>query len=62
MGHGGAETNTRGGRWDLARAGCGKHELAAMAGTLGVAARSHVMAAVAIKPTAVLATSPYGDD
>ena len=44
------------------RAGRSKLELAAMAGALGAAARSRAMAAVAVKPAAVLATSPYGND
>jgi len=62
MGHGSAETNTGGGRRDLARVGRGKRELVAMTGTLGVVAHSHVMAAVAVKSAAVLATSPYDND
>jgi len=53
MGHVGVETNTGGGRQDLARAGRGKLELTAMAGMLGSVARTRAVAAVAIKPATV---------
>ena len=49
MGHGGAETNPRGGRQDLVRADHGKVELIAMAGALSVAACSHAVLAIAVK-------------
>ena len=48
-GHGGAETNTRGGRRDLVRAGHVKLELMAMVGALDAVARSHAVVAVAVK-------------
>ena len=47
--HGGSETNIGGGRWGLARAGRGELELATMVGALGAAARSLMVAAVAVK-------------
>ena len=62
MGHGSVETNTRGGRQDLARAGRGKIELVTVADTLGAAAHSCATAVVVVKSAAILATSPYGDD
>ena len=62
MGHNSAGTNTGGGRRDLARAGRGKLELAAMAGALGAAVRSRTMAVVVVKLAMVLVTSPYSDD
>ena len=62
MGQVGAETNTGGGRRDLVRVGHGKLELTAMAGVLGAVVCSHATAVVGVKPDAVLATSPYGDN
>ena len=47
--HGGSKTNTGGERWGLAWVGRNKLELVAMAGALGAAACSRVVAAVAIK-------------
>ena len=47
--HGGSETNIGGGRWGLTWASLGELELMAMAGTLGVMPRSHVLAVVADK-------------
>ena len=49
MGHGGAKTNTVGGRRDLARVGHGKLELATMAGSLSAVVHSRTVVAVAVK-------------
>ena len=48
MGHGCAEPNTGGGRWDLVRASHGKLVLVAMVGVLSMTMCSYATAVVAV--------------